>query len=338
MLSGSICPERRGTAAAAAAAAIGCLAVGGAWGAAPEAAPETGLLRSGTELGVLQVSVIDQAGRYVPGLQMEDFAIREEGVRQATTVFSTSAAPLDTMLLLDTSGSMHERMDAARRAARDFVGAQRPGDRAALVTFNERVRIAQALTGDVNALTSAIDEAPAAGGTALYEAIYIALRELARERRDAADIRRQALIVLTDGDDTSSRGIGRDEALAEAQRSAVTIFTILPASEPPRAGAAPPERNAGAEFSLRTLAEHTGGRAFLPSRADDLGGTYMHIAEELSHQYWLGYVPASSPSGGFRRVSVRVLTDPTLRARTRTGYSAAARPTRPSSGPSGRLP
>ena len=306
------------------AALIAVAAPGAAARAGGQAASAAGTFRSQTDLVALQVSVVDQAGRPVPGLDVDAFAIFDEGARQPISVFATSMAPLDLMLLFDVSGSMGQRMAAARDAAIDLVQTLRPGDRAALVLFNDRVRMAQALTGDRALLEAAIRGASPAGGTALHDAIYIALRELARVKDPGSGIRRQALIVLSDGADTTSRSVTQPDVVDVARRGAVTIFTIMPA---PEVDMDPVERLArggpAAEFNLRTLARETGGRAFTPARWEDLSATYSQIAEELSQQYWLAYV-APAAGGGFRRVSVQVVARPGLRVRTRSGYFATA--------------
>ena len=257
-------------------------------------------------------------------LRQEDFAVFEEGAAQTVTLFATSSAPLDVMLLLDASGSMRERMKAATDAALDLVRALRPGDRAALVVFRDSVRIAQGLTEDHALLEAAIRDVATAGGTALHEAVYIALRELARVQRTVTDIRRQALVVLSDGDDTASRNVTGQDVLDLARRGAVTVFTIMPAAEvEPDHFERISRKGPAAEFHLRALARETGGRAFTPAQSDALANAYRQIAEELGQQYWLAYV-APSTSSGFRRVSVRVVMQPGLSVRTRSGYFAAA--------------
>jgi VWFA-related protein len=249
--------------------------------------------------------------------------ILEEGTRQPLTLFETASAPLDVMLLLDTSGSMGIRMEAAHGAAIELVRALRAGDRASLVLFSDQVRIAQPLTGDLALVESAIRRAAAMGGTALHEAMYIALRELARER-PADALRRQALVVLSDGADTSSRSVALDDVLDAARRSAVTVFTIMPAGPPMPIALTASARRGEAEYNLRTLARETGGRSFLPGPDEDLSSSYRQIADELSQQYVLAYAPGGA-SDGFRRVAVQVVSRPGLRARTRTGYYASRR-------------
>jgi Ca-activated chloride channel homolog len=277
--------------------------------------------RSGTELVVLQVSVVDPERRPVSGLHEDDFGVFEEGRSQAISLFASTNAPLDLMLLLDTSVSMSERMAATQEAAINFVRTLRTEDRGAVVLFNDSVQVAQPLTRERAALEAAIRGASPAGGTALYEALYVALRELARAQRGTDPLRRQALVVLSDGEDTGSRLLFED-VLEEARRNAVTMFTITPSASGVDAfSGVPLYRRPGAAYEMGQLARETGGRTFAPARIEDLAGVYGEISEELSRQYWLAYVPGPS-SGGFRRLSVRIVGEPTLRARTRTGYYA----------------
>ena len=273
--------------------------------------------RSATELVPLQLAVMDGSRRYVPDLQVDDFAVFEEGVRQNVTLFAAATAPLDVMLLLDTSFSMVQRMGVLQEAAINFVRALKEGDRAAVVPFNQVVRVTQPLTRDLARVEDAIRAATPSGGTAVHEAIYIALRELTRARRDADQLRRQAMVVLTDGLDNSSH-VTLADVVSEARRSTVTMYTVVP---PSAAEDAFPRGRPLPLYDLRSLAEETGGRMFVPARLEDLADTYREIAEELSQQYWLAYVP-SVRAEGFRRVSVRVATRPELSVRTRSGYYA----------------
>jgi Ca-activated chloride channel homolog len=291
--------------------------------------------RSGTELVVLQVSVVDTQRRFVSDLRQEDFAVFEEGVAQPVALFASAAAPLDLMLLLDTSSSMQERMAAAQAAAINVVRTLKAEDRASVVLFSDGVRVARQLTGDTDALEAAIRGASPAGGTALHEALYVALRELARTRRGEGEpLRRQALVVLSDGDDTSSR-LEFADVLSEARRSAVTIFTIVPSAPiGEELLNMPLRRRPLAPYDMRQLADETGGRAFAPAHIEELAGVYREIAEELGRQYWLAFERISAIDG-FRRVSVRMVTQPTLRARTRAGYYTSA--SRPRLAPSSAL-
>jgi Ca-activated chloride channel family protein len=280
------------------------------------------VFRTETDLVVLQVSVVDPQHRFVADLGAADFGVYEEGERQEVATFVSTTAPLDLMLLLDTSSSMQPNLRLAQRAAINLIHALKPQDRAAVVFFNDRVIVKEPLTSDIHRLESAIRDSSARGTTALYEALYTAQHELTRARPDGIELRRQAVVVLTDGDDTRS-AISFADVLDQAQRSAVTVFTITPSAavdEPNRL-----EYDQKIRFGMRQLAEITGGRAFAPAGFASVATIYDEIAAELSQQYWLGYVPSARQAAGFRRVSVRVETRPGLRARTRTGYYSTIR-------------
>ena len=278
------------------------------------------LFRSQTELVVLQAVVADSQHRYVPDLRREDFAVYDEGARQTVALFASTEAPLDLVLLIDTSASMDRGLAIVQEAAVNFLRTLRDGDRAAVVLFNHAIRMSSGLTSDRPALESLIRSAYAGGATAVHRATYIALRELDRARRVDGPQRRQALVLLSDGADNVSE-MGLETVLEEARRSPVTIFAILPA--PPGAAQRFGLLEPGpALFDLRQLADETGGRTFVPSRIEDLAGVYDDIAGELTRQYWLAYVPPPASTDEFRRVSVRVETRPGLLVRTRNGYYA----------------
>jgi VWFA-related protein len=289
------------------------------------------VFRSQAELVVLQAVVADSQHRYVPDLGREDFVVYEEGARQDVALFASTEAPLDLVLLIDTSASMQRGLPIVQEAAVNFLRTLRDGDRAAVVLFNHAIRMSSGLTSDRSALVELIRSASAAGATAVHRALYIALRELDRARRTDGPQRRQALVLLSDGADNVSE-MGLDTVLEEVRRSPVTIFAILPV--PPGADVGSGLPGSGpALFDLRHLAEETGGRTFLPVRIEDLAGVYEDIAGELTRQYWLAYVPPPASTDEFRRVSVRIETRPGLLVRTRNGYYA--RSARPATGRGG---
>jgi len=186
-----------------------------------------------------------------------------------------------------------------------------------VVEFSSTVNIAQPFTDDVAALERAIRRTRATGSTALYNAMYIALRSLQKARvARAEEIRREAIIVLSDGDDTSSL-VSYEEVLDLARRSETAIYAIgLRASEGQR------RDFKQAEFVLRQLSGQTGGRVFFPTSTAELAKIYEQIATELASQYALGYVPKNPKrDGAWRRLSVRIAR-PGLVGRTRQGYFA----------------
>jgi Ca-activated chloride channel family protein len=277
--------------------------------------------RSAVSLVALNVTVSGPDG-LVNGLQKEDFAVLEDGIPQPIAFFETGTVPLDLILLLDTSSSIRDRLSVVHDAAIGFMKILRPDDRGAVVTFGDTVQVAQPLTSDRTALESAIRGTKAYGGTSLYNALYIALRQFARGARDTGDVRRQAFVVLSDGEDTTSL-LAFDDVLAQARRSGVTIYTIHLGSgvEAPTARLA--RQASSSEFAMRQLAQDTGGSTFKVTEAAMLTGIYSGIAEEIARQYSIGYAPTDTRSDGrFRRVTVRVVEQPHLRARARAGYIA----------------
>ena len=282
-------------------------------------APAQDRFRSKTELVVLQVAVVDGHGKFVPGLREDDFAVYEDGKPQTVTYFAATSPPLDLMLLIDTSASMVGRMALAQDAAIELVRTLKPGDRAGVVLFSHQLRKAHALSGDFAEVESAIKSAEAMGATAVYEALYVTLRDLARARVDPGEQRRSAIVVLSDGEDNRSH-VEFLDLLSEARRLTATIFTVLPGPFPDAAIMDATRVKPNAMFEMRAIAEATGGRVFTPATMTDLGRVYQEIASELRHQYWLAYAPQPSPLDGFKRISVRTETHPGLRARTRSGY------------------
>jgi Ca-activated chloride channel family protein len=201
----------------------------------------------------------------------------------------------------------------------------RPGDRGAVVAFADRVDVLQPLTGDIPLLEKAVAGTHAHGSTALNNAIYIALKEFGAPAKQDGNVRRQAIVVLSDGEDTSSL-ISFDDVLAVARKTGVNIYTVRLQSPyaAQRVAAIQGGRQyySEADYAMRTLARETGATSFFPSPTD-LKSVYSSIAQELASQYSIGYVPLNErPDGRFRRVVVQVVTRPELRPRTRMGYTA----------------
>jgi Ca-activated chloride channel family protein len=279
-------------------------------------AGQQGRFRAGVELVSLSVTVTDGA-KYVTALDQDDFEVFEDGARQAITFFSRVQQPIALAILLDTSNSMEDKLATAQEAAVGFVRRMRKEDAIEVIEFNSQVRIPQPFTSDPNALERAIRQTTVNGSTSLYNAIYVSLRELKKERAASAEeIRRQAIVVLSDGDDTSSL-VEYEEVLNLAKRSETAIYAIgLRQAESGR------PRFKEAEFVLRQLSQETGGRVFFPASVAELPKIYEQISEELASQYSIAY-SSKNPmrNGAWRRVDVRI-GKPGLTARARRGYYA----------------
>ncbi len=276
--------------------------------------------RAGVDIVSLSVTVTDPSGHYVTGLDSADFSVFEDGVKQEITYFDRTNLPIALSLLLDTSASMEGRMSIAQEAAAGFARRLRALDLAQLIDFDTRAIVAQGFTTDGAQLEEAIRRTTAGGSTALYNAVYIALKELKKARATAAkDVRRQAIVLLSDGEDTASL-VTYEEVLDLAKRSDTAIYTI---------GLRDPAEPVGkgfheAAFVLRDLAQQTGGRSFSPNRVEDLAGVYTQIADELASQYLVGYVSKNGKRDGAWRRIVAQVARAEAQARTKQGYYAPA--------------
>jgi Ca-activated chloride channel family protein len=279
-------------------------------------------IRSGVELVSLNVSVTAD-GKYVTDLEQGDFEVFEDGAKQPVSFFSRKQQPIALSILLDTSNSMDDKLKIAQEAAIGFARRLKPDDVASIIDFNSQVRIVQDFTGSMAALETAIRSTQANGSTSLYNALYVSLKELRKVPvRNEDEIRRQAIVVLSDGDDTSSL-MPYEEVLDLAKRSETAVYTI---------GLRPPQNETirggfkEAEFVLRQLAQETGGRSFFPATVNELPKIYEQISQELSTLYSIGYSSRNpSRNGAWRRIVVRVAR-PGMLARTRQGYYGPTAP------------
>jgi Ca-activated chloride channel family protein len=271
--------------------------------------------RSGVDIVSLNVSVTDGTRNYVTDLNREDFVVFEDGVKQDLTFFTKAQLPVALSLLIDTSASMEDKLPIAQEAAIGFAKRMRADDMTQVIDFDSRVTILQQFTSDKTALEGAIRQTVPNGSTSLHNAIYISLKELKKVRVKSVDeVRRQAIVVLSDGEDTSSL-VPFEEVLELAKRSEVVIYTIAIRG-----------RDFGtrgfneAEFVLRQFAQETGGRAFFPNAATELPTIYSQIADELAAQYAMAYSSRNPKRDGqWRRIVVRT-TKPDMVARTKQGY------------------
>jgi Ca-activated chloride channel family protein len=284
-------------------------------GATALGAQQGNRIRSGVELVSLNVTVADGGGKYVTDLNQEDFEVYEDGAKQKLTFFSKTQQPISLALLLDTSASMDERMGIAQEAAIGFAKQLHKEDQAEVIDFDSQVRVLSPFTNDAAALEKAIRQTTANGSTSLYNALYISLKELKKTKVAAAsEIRRQAIVLLSDGDDTSSL-IEFEEVLDLAKRSETVIYAIGL-----RQGEIGRREFKEAEFVLKQLANETGGRAYFPTDARELAKMYQGIWDELSSQYSIAYSSGNPKrDGAWRRIQVRLLR-PSVTARTKQGY------------------
>jgi Ca-activated chloride channel family protein len=275
--------------------------------------------RSAIDVVSMNVTVTDSTNRYVTDLTEKDFEIFEDGMKQDLTLFNRTNLPVALSLLIDTSSSMEDRMTTAQDAAIGFVRKLRPTDLGEVIGFDSRAEVLQKFTSNVGDLEQAIRKTVAGGSTSLNNALYISLKGLKKiPVHQEEEIRRQAIILLSDGEDTSSL-VTFEDVLDLARRSETAVYAIG-LMEEGTGGQSKGFREA--TYALRQLATDTGGRAFFPADIKSLASVYGQIYDELSSQYTIGYSSKNTRrDGAWRRLIVRV-SRPNTQARTKQGYFA----------------
>jgi len=247
------------------------------------------VIRTNTDLVVLNVTVTDKAGQYVPGLRLSDFTLYEDGKPISADMissFTVQEAPFASVVLLDTSGSMESRLSLARSAAIRFLDRLREDDVAAVYRFDSKVEEVQEFSGGRD-LAPVVYGVHAKGLTALNDAIVKAAKALA-EREE----KRKAIVVLSDGIDTISRA-SSDKAIESALAVGATIYAVdMSATE----GAA--SRNQQSAAVLKNFAEKSGGRFVATPGGPALRDAFAGIADELGHQYTIAFRPSNQNRDG----------------------------------------
>jgi VWFA-related protein len=296
---------------------LALLAGGGALQAqTPSPSPPPFTLEVGVDVVSVTAVVYDKGGHVIHGLGPKDVTLLEDGVPQEVTIFREAKGgeekvPLAVVLVLDTSGSMKENLQFLQEAATSFVDKLTDVDSALVVSFNESVKGSAEFTSDVDRLDEVIAGLQAWGGTSLYDAIRYGIDRI----KDKAG--RKALVVFTDGDDTTSSST-EQSAIDFARATEATIYTLGIKPGGPGLGGGP---NKG---FLKRVAEETGGEAFFPDRVGDLIKLFAAISEELHNHYLLAYSPKRGPDGTFRKIELRV-DRKDAQVRVRKGYFAVKR-------------
>jgi Ca-activated chloride channel homolog len=267
--------------------------------AAPFAAQQQPVpgIKVDVDLVLVNATVTDAQGRYVVGLEKENFQIWEDKVSQQIEYFTTEDAPLSVGLIFDASGSMQSMLGYAQRAALAFLETADANDEYFLVTFNSRPHVVVDLTKDVARLQTQIITTPAKGSTALYDAVYLGVEKLSK-----ASNPKRALITITDGEENHSRyGFSNLRDLVRERN--VQIFSI------------------GAWGPINNLVELTGGYAF---HGDGLTDICQKIAVELKNEYIIGYLSTNqAKNGAWRKIQLKVIPPRglgKLNVRAKAGY------------------
>ena len=299
----------------------------------PEEVGEGDVLRVDTSLVTVPVSVLDRQGRFISNLKQDDFRIFENGVEQSIAYFEPAEKPFTVALLLDTSASTHFHLEDIREAAIAFAKQLRPQDRVLIVSFNDEVLLLTEATNDLNLVETVIEYANTGSSTRLYDAVDLTIRERLNKIKG-----RKAIVLFTDGVDTSSQQATYQSTLSEVDELDALIYPIqydtsdyLNAMQqfgsgtvivttttrglfgtststqtygtPPMNNGAPIPGSTKADYDradryLHALADKTGGRLYQANDTRQLAEAFSRIAEELRRQYSLGYYPKTEGAGG----------------------------------------
>jgi Ca-activated chloride channel family protein len=271
------------------------------------------VVRVNTDLVVLNVTVTDKAGQYVPGLRLSDFTLFEDGKEvsaQQVASFSVHESPFASVVLLDTSSSMESRLSLARSAAIRFLDRLRDEDVAAVYKFDSTVEQVQEFSGGRD-LAPVVYGVKATGLTTLNDAIVDAAKALATRPE-----KRKAIIILSDGMDTYSKA-SPDKAIESALAIGATIYAVDMS-----ASGGSSSRNQQSAMMLKAFAEKSGGLFVATPGGPALRDAFANIADELGHQYTIAYRPLNQARDGkWRKLDVKTSRSD-LMVRTRKAYRA----------------
>jgi len=287
---------------------------------------EGDVVRVDTELVTLTATVTDSRGRYVANLKQSDFTVYEDGAKQELAYFNTGdRVPVSLGIIFDTSGSMIDKIHGVQDAVEHFVKSVSVGDEIFLIRFSEDAELVQDFTDDRRRILRAVEHLEPQGSTALYDAVVLGLQRIKHGKH-----RKRALLLLTDGNDTSS-STKFDAVISLVRRSEVTIYALgIGHGERGSFGHDPHGSRSGDTVDMRVLrafAEPTGGAAYFLENAhrggrDLVDEAATEVANELKQQYTLGYRPTNRKRDGeFHQIKVE-LPDKSRRVRTKRGYYA----------------
>ena len=253
---------------------------------------------------LLWISATDKSDEFVSDLARGDFRLFEGDTEQKIIDFYAENRAITLAFVIDASGSMRDKIDQVHIAAGAFVDTLREIDQALVIDFDDNVFLIQDLTADRAALKQAIESTEPLGATSLYDALHAAYRKIGRIEG------RKAMILLSDGEDTSSR-LGYKRVLEEAKSNNTILYTIGIEGD-----------GAFDRGVLKELAEVTGGKSFVVKKADELSGVYQRIADELGRQYYVSYSTTNESWDG-HWISIKVEpVRPEIKIRARRGYFA----------------
>lgn len=272
------------------------------------------VFRTDVDEVLLHAVVMDDKQRMVTTLDRAAFAVFEDGKPQKITSFRHQDIPVALGIVIDNSGSMREKRQKVNQAALNLIRASNPQDEVFVVNFSDEYYLDQPFTSDIKKLKEALEKIDARGGTALYDAVVASADELKKNAR----LDRKVLLVVTDGEDNASRE-SLEQAIKRLQEeNGPTVYAI---------GLLGEEKQRRARRALQTMAERTGGIAFLPKTLDEVDSISKAVAHDIRNVYTIGYKPTNPrAAGGYRaiRVDAKSKGMGKLVVRTKSGYYAGA--------------
>ena len=277
-------------------------------------ADEETTFRADTRLVVLHASVVDKTGRLLTDLPRTAFKVFENNVEQPIKIFRREDVPVSMGLVIDNSGSMRDKRRKVEVAALAAVQKSNPNDEVVVVNFNdEAYDDSEGFTNNARRLEEAVTKIDSRGGTAMRDAVNMTVDFVKKKGKHD----KKVLLVITDGNDTSSTQVTLEKLVQKAHDSEVLLYFIGILSEEDKREAKKAKR------AMEALAKATGGSAVFPETADDVQAVAVSMAHEIRNQYLIAYSPTSpSLDGTFRTIKV-VATGPGRPVvRTRSGYYA----------------
>jgi Ca-activated chloride channel family protein len=295
--------------------------------------PEAEVLRTSTNMVALPVIVKTRQGAYVPNLLRENFRVYEDGVEQEVSNFETIDAPFTVILMLDVSDSTRSQLGEIQKAAIAFLNQLRPADRALIIAFDKQLSLLSTATGDRKVLSAAINRVQTGGGTAIYDAIDTPIT--AQLKRIPG---RKAVVMLTDGVDTSSVSATYESTLRSATEQYALIYPIQYDASKDVASRQPDDKFGLVTYTtpsgepldkayqrgnryLQRIAEISGGRFRSSDSIKNLETSFAQIAAELRQQYSLSYYPKNTNTKSSKRRLKVVVDVPNASVHTRDSYS-----------------
>ncbi len=264
----------------------------------------------------LTFTVVDRHGHYIDDLKQSDFALLDDG-RAPAQIYrfeQDTNLPLRVGLVIDTSTSIRQRFSFEQQAATEFLlQILRPqSDKAFVEGFDITPNFKQNWTNNLDLLNTGINNLHSGGGTALFDALYSGCHDKMLDATEHHEPARKAMVVISDGDDNQSHAFVED-AIKECQRAETSVYAISTNVSP--------SRDRG-DDTLQKIADATGGRAFYPTKIEDMPESFGKIQQELRSQYALSYKPAEFQANGAFRTIYLFCLDRKYQVRSRTGYFA----------------